>query len=420
MNKIICNVCGTSYPENASQCPICGFARTSETNSGNADGSYTYVKGGRFSKSNVRKRNQVKAKEVSSNVTVAEMDTKEKTNVGSVILIIILLVAILAVVGYIAMRFFLPNDYLFEGLDNFTLPSLVQNTEDQPEEEPDDDFVSSNAESEDEPNEETLADCESISLNESHVELTAVGESFELVATLEPADASESVVFVSSDESVVTVDESGMITSTGEGSAVITVTCGKASAVCNVFCTVPTTLPVAQPLVLNRKEITFESEGQSWMLYDGELAPSDILWTSDDNAVATIENGKVVAVGSGDTTVYGIYNGTTASCIIHCKLDDEENEGGTGISEADDDTKRTYKLYNPYGRADDVTIKVGQKFTLKLVDEDKKEVSGVEWKVQKSKICSCNKGTVKGLASGTSKVTAVFDGKEYTCIVRVK
>ena len=66
MNKIICDVCGTAYPETASQCPICGCARTSNTavsadqlaEDAAAASGYNYVKGGRFSKSNVRKRNQ--------------------------------------------------------------------------------------------------------------------------------------------------------------------------------------------------------------------------------------------------------------------------------------------------------------------------------------------------------------------------
>ena len=30
MSKIICDVCGTSYPETASQCPICGSARSGD------------------------------------------------------------------------------------------------------------------------------------------------------------------------------------------------------------------------------------------------------------------------------------------------------------------------------------------------------------------------------------------------------
>ena len=63
MSKIICDVCGTAYPDTASQCPICGCARPDhpQAAAGNsageqvdAGGGYTYVKGGRFSKSNVR------------------------------------------------------------------------------------------------------------------------------------------------------------------------------------------------------------------------------------------------------------------------------------------------------------------------------------------------------------------------------
>ncbi len=58
MNKIVCDVCGTSYPEDAVQCPICGTAKTdsSKTASGTETG-YAHVKGGRFSQANVRKRN---------------------------------------------------------------------------------------------------------------------------------------------------------------------------------------------------------------------------------------------------------------------------------------------------------------------------------------------------------------------------
>ena len=63
MSKIICDVCGTSYPETATQCPICGCMRPAEAQglSGEAESprTYTHVKGGRFSKANVRKRNKM-------------------------------------------------------------------------------------------------------------------------------------------------------------------------------------------------------------------------------------------------------------------------------------------------------------------------------------------------------------------------
>ena len=57
MNKIVCDLCGTSYPETVPQCPICGTAKSNgtKTTSGSETG-YAYVKGGRFSHANVRKR----------------------------------------------------------------------------------------------------------------------------------------------------------------------------------------------------------------------------------------------------------------------------------------------------------------------------------------------------------------------------
>ena len=64
MNKVICDICGTAYPETASQCPICGHARSADQKiiTDSADGELaagrTHVRGGRFSKANVRKRNR--------------------------------------------------------------------------------------------------------------------------------------------------------------------------------------------------------------------------------------------------------------------------------------------------------------------------------------------------------------------------
>ena len=64
MSKIICDVCGTSYPETVNQCPICGCVRSVDVRAvavaeeeeiqSAAAGSYNFVKGGRFSKSNVK------------------------------------------------------------------------------------------------------------------------------------------------------------------------------------------------------------------------------------------------------------------------------------------------------------------------------------------------------------------------------
>ena len=67
MSKIICDVCGTRYPESADQCPICGCVRVGGAKTVADDilmdeelpvSRSSSVRGGRFSKSNVRKRNR--------------------------------------------------------------------------------------------------------------------------------------------------------------------------------------------------------------------------------------------------------------------------------------------------------------------------------------------------------------------------
>lgn len=418
MNKIICDVCGTSYPENSSQCPICGFARSSEPDNefGAEQSTYTYVKGGRFSKSNVRKRNQANQKRVSDEPvqrTKPAKQKEEKSNTGLVIVIIVLLLAIIAVVGYIAVRFFLPDNAIGDLFSGISASQSTDDTQDTAEDQIDD-------------TPQTVP-CQTIVLDQYQLELT-VDSDYQLTASVEPVDTTDVLQFTSSDSSVATVDASGLVTAYAEGSTVINVTCGTASAECTVVCVAPTTEPIiTEPpteeaqqvsIELNRKEITFDIEGQTWMLYDGPVALADIVWSSDDNAVATIQDGKVKAVGNGDTTVYASYNGVTVSCAIHCKLD-TESSSSSNISEAGGESKRTYKLYNPTGYADDVTIKVGEKFTLKLVDENKKEVTGATWEVGNSKYCSYKDNTVKGLAAGTTEVTATYEGVTYTCLVRV-
>ena len=117
MSKINCDVCGTAYPETASQCPICGCVRSAEScsteGSSSQENSYTYVKGGRFSRSNVRKRNQ--GKPVTDMPPIQEElpadlpEEGERQDRGLLVAVCLLLLAIVAVVIYIITRFFAPD-----------------------------------------------------------------------------------------------------------------------------------------------------------------------------------------------------------------------------------------------------------------------------------------------------------------------
>lgn len=314
MSKIICDVCGTSYPETAEQCPICGCVRPADAPgvSGSTEekaSGYTYVKGGRFSKANVRKRTGA------AQAVARETEEKEKSGKGLVITAVVLLLAILAVVGYIAYRFLGPS--LFGDDLKTTTPTTVD-TQDVP--------------------------CEDLYLDVRRMVFSEAGESRMLYATPWPSNATETVYFESSDEDIVTVNSNGKVTAVAPGEAWITVTCGDVTAICDVECafeieesteetteaTEETTVPLDVELKLNRSDITFSYKGETWLIYSGDIPLSSIKWSSGNESVCTIENGKVVAESNGTTNVYAEYGDQKVSCIIRCYFNAEGS--GSGVS----------------------------------------------------------------------------------------
>lgn len=423
MSKIICDICGTSYPESGTQCPICGSVRpadlnavlhTSETAEERPNGSYTHVRGGRFSKANVKKRNQGKNLEsVEPAKKVAEPDKKpkKKSDIWFVVVIVALLAAIVAVVIYIAVRFFVPALDTNEPPAADTTPSTTEQTQ------------------------ETTTGpleilCEEITLNKTVIEFDRVDAAIYLKATVTPEDTAEDIYFVSSDDTVAIVGADGRVKAVGAGEATITVYCGSIEATCRVVCnfepedTVPetsqatdpteaTTIPVtSDKFKLNRSDFTIGEKGGTWDLYDGDIPADQIVWTTDDEKVATIKDGVVTAVGAGYTTVHGEYQGTKVDCIVRCNFVDvtpgeNENPGNDNTEVAKCIISHT-----------DVTIKINERFTLTLVDENGNPVN-VTWRASDSSICSISNNFVTGTAPGMTTVSATYNGVAYSCIVRV-
>lgn len=445
MSKIICDVCGTSYPETATQCPICGCVRPGEVHSVAGDNqekavaasAYNHTKGGHFSKSNVKKRSHT-VKSGNKDTVAAKKANPDKNDgsKGLVITALLLVLAIIAVVVYIAVRFFLP------GLDL-----------NKPNGDGGDSGVITTA-----PSTEAEINCTGLTLDVVKVVFNAEGESRMIYPSPIPANTTDDVKFESSDESVVTVSAEGKLTAVAPGTATITVTCGIATANCEVDCTfltptettaptvedttpedttVPedTTAPAETGFKLNRKDITFSRKGDSWIIYDGTLPLSSITWTSDDETIATITNGKVEAVGSGTTEVHGEYDGEKASCIIRCSFKEEdtgvggtggvsEDGGGSGssggVSEDGGNADGAYKIYTGFGdEVSDVSIKAGESFTLQLKNEAGEYVS-VTWSAADEAVCSVSDNKITGVAAGVTTVSATHDGATYSCVVRVK
>lgn len=401
MSKIICDICGTSYPETSTQCPICGCVRSADSpvvgNTDRETGGYTYVKGGRFSKSNVRKRNQSAPK--------ADKE-KKPANKKALGLIIVLLCLILIVAFMIA--------YILSGWSSRqgenTTTTQIQTTP---------------------------VACTGLTLSKLELELTASGDIWLLEANAEPSNTTDSISFSSSNEEVVTVSNSGKITCVGEGHAVITVSCGDQVAECKVSCVFEATTetPTVAPegIRLNRMSITADYEGFTWQLYSGSVPLEDIVWTSDDPAVATIENGVVTAVSEGTTTVHAEYNGVTSSCEIVCSFEEATmpDDNGNGESGNGDNTTGEndgkFILYSQFGdaipydeykKAYDVTIPVGQSVGLYLKDGSGQELE-LSWTITEGDSCTVDKNYVTVHSSETNcMLMAQYDGVTYYCYIR--
>lgn len=413
MSKIVCEVCGTSFPETSAQCPICGYVPTGDNvyteptvNDEKVTGSYTYVKGGRFSKNNVRKRNKgvavattsVSKKNLPQNEQskAEEAKPKNENNKGLLITIGVLIVAILAVLGYIVVKFLLP------GMNQEDQPTLDTSVSDQIE--------------------ETGVPCTDILLNVETLMFDEYNQQKNLDVNLLPSDTTDSVSYLSKDETVAVVDTNGLVTAVGRGETSIIVICGAIQVECAVVSDVIP--PEAMEFRLNRQQITFDVPGAGWLLYSGEIPVEEIIWTTEDEMVATVEDGRVTAVGEGYTKVYGEYLGNQQVCEIVCLFTVEEEDGQSGNGNVTEEgtqpeSSGEYHLDNLYSIYDtNVTLSVGEWFPLRLVDENGNQVDAV-WSVQNGNVCKVNGGDVTALARGETYIIATYNGQEYQCYVCV-
>lgn len=155
-------------------------------------------------------------------------------------------------------------------------------------------------------------DFESVTLN--------VGEEFRLSALISPDNATnKNVTWSSSNEKVVKVDKTGMLTAVGSGSATIVVQTedGGYIDMANV-----TVLQPVTSIVLSNTEMSVK---KGTVFYLGATVLPDtannkkVMWASSDTSLATVDqNGKVTTLAVGTVTISctSVENGVVAYCIV--------------------------------------------------------------------------------------------------------
>lgn len=148
------------------------------------------------------------------------------------------------------------------------------------------------------------------------------GEALQLEASVFPQSLANEVeiVWITSDESVATVSDDGLVTAVGSGTAFVT------AGAENEFATAIIEVKAAESLSVGEDFLTMEP-GQSALL-SVETVPAsgaeEIVWTSSDESVATVsENGEVTAAGKGQAVVRAEIEGIADSCEIYVVADPE-------------------------------------------------------------------------------------------------
>ncbi len=167
----------------------------------------------------------------------------------------------------------------------------------------------------------------SVDLNVNAMALMPGGQGRQLTATVSPANATDARVYwMSSNESVATVDMNGLVTPHGRGTTTITAETGNSE---KDTCIVTVTDNLVTSISLAQTELTMED--RTALVLEASVAPTtaenlDVTWTSSDKKVAVVnKNGKIFAKSPGECWISATANGGL-DVVARCRLTVEASD----------------------------------------------------------------------------------------------
>ena len=147
------------------------------------------------------------------------------------------------------------------------------------------------------------------------------GATFQLKATVSPADASQAVDWASPSPHIATVDQNGLLTAVAPGTVRIVVR-SKAFTDKQGFCDVTVTQDnTLTGISLDADEITIaagDSRNLTVIFYPEYASNKNVTWKSSDASVVTVSDGKVFGLKEGTATVTATSEegSFTAECVV--------------------------------------------------------------------------------------------------------
>ena len=165
-----------------------------------------------------------------------------------------------------------------------------------------------------------------VTISENDLELE-VSDTYQLSATVEPANAADpSVSWSSSDENVATVDNNGLVSAMSEGTSTITVTTNDGGYTASSAITVNPQVISVTGIAISEISIALNTEEAyqlSALITPTDATDQSVTWNTGDASVATVNSsGLVTAVASGTTiiTVTSNDGGFNATCEVSVTL----------------------------------------------------------------------------------------------------
>ena len=361
MENVICDICGTEYPETEETCPICGCSRdmTAEmelededfladspiTAAVKEDGKFvTPEPEDDFLEDVLPIVGELDGEEDEDEDEEEDEETPSRGRAGVVILLTVVIILLLAICGYLFVRYLLPN------MGDETEPSTVP----------------TETEAVVETTTEPGIPCEQLILmSGAAVDLTREGEYRLINVIVMPEDTTDAVEYYSADESIATVNSEGRITGISEGETVITVVCGAQRVECRVF------VHYEEPTEAPTEEMTFPTEAEE------ETVPGE--------------------TEAEETT--------------------EATEATTEATEQETQSAGLKDVVLKLGRTD-ISMGVGYEFTIPLdCDLTYEEI---EWSTGNPGVATIENGVVKTHSRGTTQLFAKYGDQVVTGWIRVK
>ena len=243
------------------------------------------------------------------------------------------------------------------------------------------------------------------------------GKSLTLTATVTPDNATDkTVTWTTSDQSVATVDLTGIVIGIKAGTATITAKAGEKTATCTVTVTAASTEPEVVPVTgITLDKTTASVEAGKSLTLTATVTPDNatdktVTWTTSDQSVATVDlTGIVIGIKAGTATITAKAGEKTATCTVTVTAASTEPEvvSVTGVT-LDKTT---------------ATLDIDQSITLTAtVAPENATNKAVTWASDKTDVATVDaNGKVTAVAAGTANITVTTQdgGKTATCVVTV-